>query len=196
MGFKGLTVNTVESDEAHIFAEDDAAFFKCIVGDGNLIFPYGDRFKVSVMGSNQIRVGSGLLAIQGHIGTIPVNDYEDFVLANGTIGEVRYDYLVATFETNGLHGVDTFKLEILQNQSYYSPAYAQGNLDEGTEKVQFPIARIKINGLAISGADMLNDETLTILDLKDKLDNKVRYGTTLPSDDIGNDGDIFILISE
>lgn len=195
MGFKGLTVNTVESEEAHIFAEDDAAFFKCIVGDGNLIFPYGERFYVSVMGSNQIRVGSGLLAIQGHIGTIPVNDYEDFVLANGTIGEVRYDYLVATFETNGLHGVDTFKLEILQNQSYYSPAYAQGNLDDGVEKVQFPLARIKMNGLAISGVDMLNDETLTILDLKEKLNSKIRYGTTEPNNNFGDNGDIYVKIS-
>lgn len=194
MGFKGLTVNTVESEEAHIFAEDDAAFFKCIIGDGNLIFPYGDRFNVSVMGSNQIRVGSGLLAIQGHIGTIPVNDYEDFVLENGTIGAVRYDYLVATFETNGLHGIDIFKLEILTDQSYSSPAYARGNLDEGAERIQFPLARIKMNGLAISGVDMLNDETLTILDLKEKLNSKVQYGTTDPSNTLGNDGDIYIKI--
>lgn len=195
MGFKGLTVNTVESEEAHIYAEDDAAFFKCIVGDGNLIFPYGERFYVSVMGSNQVRVGSGLLAIQGHIGTVPVNDYEDFVLENGTIGTVRYDYLVATFETNGLHGIDTFKLEILSNQAYNYPAYAQGNLDEGAEKVQFPLARIKMNGLAISGVDMLNTETLTMLDLIEKLNGKVRYGTSDPSSSFGEDGDIYVKIS-
>lgn len=195
MGFKGLTVNTIESDEAHIYAEDDAAFFKCIVGGGNLIFPYGDRFFTEVKGSNQIRVSSGLLAIQGHIGTIPVNDYEDFVLENGTIGTVRYDYLVATFETNGLHGVDTFKLEILSNQSYNYPAYAQGDLDSGADKVQFPLARIKMNGLAISGIDMLNDETVTILDLKDKLNSKVRYGTADPNNNFGDNGDIYVKIN-
>lgn len=195
MGFKGLTVNTVESDEAHIFAEDDAAFFKCIVGDGNLIFPYGDRFYVSVMGSNQIRVGSGLLAIQGHIGTIPANDYEDFYLGPGVSGVIRYDYLAATFETTGLHGVDDFKLEILADQSYTYPAYAQGQLDDGTTKVQFLLARIKMNGLAISGVEMLNTETMTLLDLNEKLNGKVRHGSTVPSDSFGNDGDIYIMTS-
>lgn len=193
MGFKGLTVNTLESEEAHIFAEDDAAFFKCILGTGNMILPYGERFSVSILESNKIKVGSGMLVIQGHVGTIPVNDYEEFVLENGTVGVVRYDYLVATFETNGLHGIDSFQLEILSDQSYQSPDYAEGDLDYGATKVQFPLARIKIDGLAVSEAEMLNTETKTIMDLIEELNSKIKYGTEEPSG--GSDGDIYIKIS-
>lgn len=188
MAFKGLTINTPEDQEAHVYAEDHAAMFKCIIGEENILFPYGDRFKVTITGSNQIRVGSGMLAIQGHIGTTPINDYDDFILQNGSSGVVRQDLLVATFETTGLHGTDEFKLEILTNTT----EWATGNLDEGAEKIQMPLAKITMNGLAISNAEQLQTETLSIPDLKRLLDQKVTYGTAEPSASSGNDGDIYV----
>lgn len=191
MAFKGLTVNTPEDEEAHIYAEDHAAMFKCIIGSGNILFPYGDRFKVTITGSNQIRVGSGLLAIQGHIGTTPINDYEDFVLQNGTSGVVRYDLLVATFESSGLHGTDDFYLEVLTNTT----SYTTGDLDAGASKTQMPLAKIVMNGLAISAVEQLQTETLSIPDLLAKLNSKVTYGTSEPSASLGNDGDIYVKIS-
>lgn len=191
MGFKGLTINTDENEEAHIFAEDDAAFFKCIVGDGNIIFPYGDRFAVSILGSNQIKVSSGLLAIQGHIGTIPVNDFEEFTLNNGSAGTVRYDLLVATFGTTGLHGTDDFYLEILSDQVYPNMAYEKGDLDAGATKVQFPLAWIKMDGLALSETEMLNTESRTLSHMP-----RIRFGYDEPSDSLGMDGDIYIVLSE
>ncbi len=190
MAFKGLTINTPEDQEAHIYAEDDAAMFKCIVGDGNVLFPYGDRFAVAITGSNQIRVGSGMLSIQGHIGTTPINEYDDFILENGLSGVVRYDLLVATFETTGLHGTDDFKLEVLTNTTEYTT----GNLDAGAEKVQMPLAKIKMNGLAISEVTMLQTETLSIPGLKALLNSKVTYGTAEPDNTNGNDGDIYVKI--
>lgn len=190
MGFKGLTINTPEDEEAHIYAEDDAALFKCILGSANLLFPYGERFNVSITGSNQIRVGSGMLSIQGHIGTIPVNDYEDFILENGSSGVTRYDLLVATFETSGLHGTDDFRLEVLTNTINWT----SGELDEGAEIVQMPLAKIKMNGLAISEVTMLQTESLTMFALKQLLDQKITYGTANPSDSLGNDGDIYVKI--
>lgn len=196
MGFKGLTVNTLESEEAHIFAEDDAAFFKCIAGKGNIVFPYGERFVTSATGSNKIKVGSGLLAVQGHLGTIPVNDFEEFILDNGIAGTVRYDLLVATFETTGVHGTDTFKLEVLSNQSYPTQSCEKGDLDSGATKVQYPLAWIKMDGLAISSIQMLNKESKTIADLTEELSNKIRYGVQEPSDELGKDGDIYIVLAE
>lgn len=191
MAFKGLTVNTPEDDEAHVYAEDHAAMFKCIIGAGNVLFPYGDRFKVTITGSNQIRVGSGLLAIQGHIGTTPINDYEDFVLQNGSSGVVRYDLLVATFETTGLHGTDDFRLEILTNTT----TCTTGDLDSGAIKTQMPLAKITMNGLAISAVEQLQTETLSIPDLLKMLNQKVTYGTAEPSASSGRNGDIYVKIS-
>lgn len=184
-------MNTPEEEEAHVFAEDHAAMYKCIIGDGNILFPYGDRFAVTITGSNQIRVGSGLLAIQGHIGTIPANDSESFTLQNGSSGIVRSDLLVATFKTSGVHGTDEFFLEVLTNTTNC----ANGNLDSGSFKVQMPIAKIKMNGLAISEVTMLQTETVSIPELKRIIDRKITYGTAEPSDADGEDGDIYIKIT-
>lgn len=188
MGFKGLTVNTPEDEEAHVFAEDHAAMYKCIIGDGNILFPYGERFAVSITGSNQIRVGSGLLAIQGHIGTTPINDYQDFILQNGSSGVVRYDLLVATFETSGLHGTDEFFLEVLTN----TRNCANGTLDDGVKKVQMPLATIKMNGLAISEVTMIQKETVSIPELQRQLAEKIRFGTDEPLASVGKPGDIYV----
>lgn len=189
MAFKGITINTPEDKDAHIYAEDDAAIFKSILGEDSIVFPYGEEFAVSITGSNQIRVGSGLLALQGHLGTIPANDYQDFVLENGTSGVVRKDLLVASFETTGLHGTDDFRLEVLTN----TESVTSENLDNGGTLARMALALITMNGLAISGVSMLRTASLTMSDLKKRLDQKVTYGTSDPPNS-GNDGDIYVKI--
>lgn len=188
MGFKGLTINTDGGDEAHIYAEDHAAMFRCIFGNEDMIFPYGELFKTVITGSNSIRVSSGLLCVQGHLGTIPYNDTQSFILQNGSPGATRKDLLVATFETSGLHGIDTFKLEVLTGTTNCT----KGNLDAGDLKTQFPLAEITIEGLAASSVRMLNEPIMNMSDLKEYLTNKITYGVAEPLDSFGRDGDIYI----
>ena len=44
LGFRGLTINTQESEPAQIYAENDAAIYQAILGDGDLLLNYGNNF--------------------------------------------------------------------------------------------------------------------------------------------------------
>lgn len=51
MGFRGLTINTEAEEAAQIYAENDAAIYQAILGDGDLLLNYGNCFSVDITGS-------------------------------------------------------------------------------------------------------------------------------------------------
>lgn len=192
MAFKGITVNTKETEEAHIFAEDDAAIYKAILGDG--------RYGASVWGGlcsfyselNTVRVASGLLAMQGHVGIIEYGSYQDITLDNGSSGVTRMDLIVAQFTTTGMHGTDTFTLEVIRgtDNSSSAPGYTAENLNNGGKLRQFPIAKVTTSGLTVTAVEQLNVPVLTMAEMQSILKNRITYGTANPSG--GENGDIYI----
>jgi len=192
MSFRGLTINTAETETPHFYAENDAAIYQAILGNGNLLLNFGENFRIEVKSYNTIRVHSGLLSIQGHIGVIEIDDSQDLVLENGTSGVVRNDLLVARFQTTGNHGVDTFSLMVLKGNSDGStPSYYNQDLNDGGKTRDFPIAQVKMNGLSISGATALETPATCMKDLLYALNDRISYGTSQPSG--GKNGDIYIM---
>lgn len=192
MAFRGLTINTNESESPHFYAENDAAIYQAILGDGNLLMQFGENFRIEVLSYNTIRVHSGLLSVQGHMGVIEIDDSQDLVLENGTSGVVRNDLLVARFSTTGNHGIDTFSLVILKGGSNGElPAYNNQDLNDGGKVRDFPIAKITMNGLSISTATALQTPATCMKDMLHALNERITYGTGQPSG--GKDGDIYIM---
>lgn len=192
MAFRGLTINTLESESPHFYAENDAAIYQAILGDGDLLLNFGENFRIDVLSYNTIRVHSGLLSIQGHIGVIEIDDSQDLVLENGTSGVIRNDLLVARFSTTGNHGVDTFEMKILKGGSNGAvPAYNNQDLNNGGKVRDFPVARVTMNGLSISAATPLQKPATCMKDLLYALNNRISFGTAQPSG--GKDGDIYIM---
>lgn len=192
MAFKGLTINTLESADPHVFAEDDAAIYGAILGDGDMVLPYGDAFALSIQSYNTVRVSSGLLAMQGHIGIIEKDDYQDIVLDNGSSGVSRTDLIVAQFTTTGMHGTDEFKLVAITGTpgSTNAPAYTAEDLNNGGKLRQFPIAKVTITSLSVTAVESLNTTMMTMREMADILRNRITSGTGNPSG--GKDGDIYI----
>ena len=192
MAFKGLTVNTPETEEAHIFAEDDAAIYKAIFGDGDMILPYGENFAVSIQSYNTVRVASGLLAMQGHVGIIESGDYQDITLDNGASGITRIDLIVAQFATTGMHGTDSFTLEVIKgtDNSGTPPVYTAENLNSNGKLRQLPIAQVVTSGLTVTTVTMLHAPVMTMAEMQEVLQKRITFGTETPSG--GENGDIYI----
>lgn len=195
MAFRGLTINTPESDIPHFYAENDAAIYQAILGDGDLLLNFGENFRIEVRSYNTIRVHSGLLSVQGHMGVIEIDDSQDLVLENGTSGVLRNDLLVARFSTTGNHGIDTFELKILKGTANGAdPAYNMQDLNDGGKVRDFPLARIPMNGLSIANPVMLQTPATCMKDLLHALNERISWGTVPPSG--GKDGDIYIMYEE
>lgn len=172
MGFRPLTLNTPPEEEAHILAEDDAAIFQSIFGkDG--VFETGDRMKATVINNNQVRVSNGVICVGGHIGRTEYGDYSDMIIENGEISKNRNDIIMAVFSTTGKTGIDEFKIEVKKGTpgiAAEDPEIVKGDLYEGSKIREFPLWRVKLEGINIVGVEQMFNVIPTIPELEEKIE--------------------------
>lgn len=172
MGFKGITMNTPPTEAPHICAEDDAAIFQSIFGcDG--VFNIGQKFEAAVLSNNLVRMGNGVFCVNGHIGRTAYGLYDDFEIANGQSGVNRNDLIVARFQTTGTNGTDTYTVEVKQGTAgpeAADPEITQEDLYQGGKVREYPLYRVKIEGLSIVAVEPLFKIIPTIPELEDRID--------------------------
>ena len=157
MGLKGITVNTAAEAEAHIYAEDDAAIYQSILGM-DAVADIGQQCKAMVISNNKIRVSDGVVVVGGHVARIPYGEYEDCEIANGQTGKNRNDLIVARFETTGTGGVDKMTCKVYQGaagSTAADPSITQDNIYQNGKVREFPLYRVRIEGLNIVAVDQL-----------------------------------------
>lgn len=157
MGLKGITVNTAAEAEAHIYAEDDAAIYQSILGM-DAVADIGQQCKATVISNNKIRVSDGVVVVGGHVARIPYGEYEDCEIANGQTGKNRNDLIVARFETTGSGGVDKMTCKVYQGtagSTAADPSITQDNIYQNGKVREFPLYRVRIEGLNIVSVDQL-----------------------------------------
>ena len=157
MGLKGITVNTAAEAEAHIYAEDDAAIYQSILGM-DAVADIGQKCKATVISNNKIRVSDGVVVVGGHVARIPYGEYEDCEIANGQTGKNRNDLIVARFETTGSGGVDKMTCKVYQGtagSTAADPRITKDNIYQNGKVREFPLYRIRLEGLNIVAVDQL-----------------------------------------
>lgn len=151
MAFKALTVNTPPAQAAHILAEDDAAIYGGLLGQ-DCVLPLGQKLKATVISNNKVRIADGVVSVGGHIGRVISGDYEDMTIANGVSGKKRNDIIAARFIAGASGGADTYKLVVVQGAAGTTasdPVTVRGDLYSGDKQRDYPLWRVKIEGLSI-----------------------------------------------
>lgn len=170
MALKALTLNTPAADKAHIFAEDDAAIYQSIIGNDG-VFDIGEKFKTTVISNNKVRVGNGVLNVQGHIARTVYGDYTDMTIENGVSGKKRNDLIVAKFTVGS--DSDAFVLEVkkgVAGTTATDPAVTKGDLYNGSKVRELPLWRVKIENLSIVKVEQMFTVNATNKGLLDKID--------------------------
>lgn len=180
-GMKGITVNTAPEAEPHIYAEDDAAVYQAIFG-GDGVFTIGQACKATVLSNNKVRVADGVVCVGGHMARIPYGEYEDCEIMNGQSRKNRNDIIVAKFETTGTGGIDTMTCEVIQGtagETAVDPELTQDNIYAGGKVREYPLYRVKIEGLSITAVEQMFKIIPSNKDLADRLDKDyiLAYGT-------------------
>lgn len=156
-GLKGITVNTAPEDEPHIHAEDDAAVFQSIFGEDG-VSSIGQACKATVLSNNKVRIADGVLFVGGHFARIPYGEYVDCEIENGQSEKNRNDIIVAKFETTGSGGIDTMTCEVKKGTAGTTatdPELTQDDIYESGKIREFPLYRVKIEGLSIVEVERL-----------------------------------------
>lgn len=170
-GMKGITVNTTPEAEPHIYAEDDAAIYKAIFG-GDGVSTIGQACKATVLSNNKVRIADGVLCVDGHMARIPYGEYEDCEIMNGQSGKNRNDIIVAKFETTGTGGIDTMTCEAIQGiagETAVDPELTQDDIYAGGKVREYPLYRVKIEGLSITAVEQMFRIIPSNKDLTEKL---------------------------
>lgn len=187
---KALNINTPPEAEPHIYAEDDAAIYKAIFG-GDGVSTIGQACKATVLSNNKVRIADGVLCVDGHMARIPYGEYEDCEIMNGQSGKNRNDIIVAKFETTGTGGIDTMTCEVIQGtagETAVDPEVTQDDIYAGGKVREYPLYRVKIEGLSITATEQMFE---TIPSNKD-LSNKV---AELNSNKIGNKDNLISMLA-
>ena len=170
-GLKALNINTPPEAEPHIYAEDDAAIYKAIFG-GDGVSTIGQACKATVLSNNKVRIADGVLCVDGHMARIPYGEYEDCEIMNGQSGKNRNDIIVAKFETTGTGGIDTMTCEVIQGtagETAVDPELTQDDIYAGGKVREYPLYRVKIEGLSITAVEQMFEIIPSNKDLTEKL---------------------------
>ena len=172
VGLKALNINTPPEAEPHIYAEDDAAIYKAIFG-GDGVSTIGQACKATVLSNNKVRIADGVLCVDGHMARIPYGEYEDCEIMNGQSGKDRNYIIVAKFETTGTGGIDTMTCEVIQGtagETAVDPELTQDDIYAGGKVREYPLYRVKIEGLSITDVEQMFEIIPSNKDLSKLLD--------------------------
>ena len=150
-----MNIITGYRGEAHITAQMDRDINRGIFGsDAYVVKLSGSNLSATIVSANEIRIGSGMIVAQGCMAEIPYGTTESLTIANGSQGMQRRDLIVVRYTRNTSTGVEDMSLIVKTGtpaaSSPSTPAYTSGSIANGATLVEFPLYRVKIDGLTIT----------------------------------------------
>lgn len=154
-----MEIVTGSTGEAHVTPIDDA------VRNTNfgyytdkVVFDTFRGLEAIAITANEVRVYGGYGMNQGRIFKIDRSEYDSVTIENGSQGVKRADLIVARYIMNSQTGFEGISLAVIKGQSgqvYTDPSYTTGNINEGATEDDFPLYRVKVNGIVIEAVEPL-----------------------------------------
>ena len=142
----------------HITADQLADFQRGLLGD-SCILPVGSKMEVNIQTANQITVADGVVIYDGREIHIPYGTSENVSITSGTQGMMRNDIVCLQYNRDESSGVESVEFVTIAGTPAASdpqdPAYSNLDIRTGVFMSQKPFCRVRLNGTAIEGIDML-----------------------------------------
>ena len=153
-----LDLVTGYKGQNHVTAEQWADFNRGIYGDA-AILPIGNKMQVEIQTANQITVKDGTGVFDGRQVYIGYGESENIAIESGTQQMLRHDIVVIKYTKDETSGVENVAFEVIIGTPVASdpadPTYQDMDIRTGVFTSQKPFCRVRLNGVAIEGVDML-----------------------------------------
>ena len=153
-----LDLVTGYKGQNHVTAEQWADFNRGIYGDA-AILPIGNKMQVEIQTANQITVKDGTGVFDGRQVYIGYGESENIAIESGTQQMLRNDIVVIKYTKDESSGIENVAFEVVTGVPVASdpqdPAYQDMDIRTGVFTSQKPFCRVRLNGVAIEGVDML-----------------------------------------
>lgn len=142
----------------HVTAEQIADFNRGIFGNA-AILPVGSKMEVEIQTANRITVKDGVAVLDGREVYIGYGKNEAVNLTSGTQGMKRHDIVVVEYKKEEKSGIESVALKVVLGTPNATkatdPIVKDVDIRTGTSHSEKPFCRVRLNGTAIEGIDML-----------------------------------------
>lgn len=155
----------------HITSADQGSFNAGIIGKNKYILSTGNQFAAEIVSNNLVKIKDGDLVNQGRHIRIEANDYEECTIENGTQSRYRNDLIVARYSKNADTGIESMSIVVIKGTASTSsspadPTYTSGDILNGALTDDFPLYRVRLNGLSITAVEpMFGDPVRNLSEL-------------------------------
>lgn len=157
----------------HITPADDAGLHRSTFGSGDYVLASGSQLAAQAESATEIRIADGELVMQGRHARNETG-YEPVPIANGTQGMYRNDLIVARYAIDASTSVESISLVAITGTAATGtaadPSYNIGDIDSG-ETRDFPLYRVRLNGVNIEGIDQLFNVAKSSKELEADIDD-------------------------
>lgn len=154
-----MRIITGSTGTTHVTSQDDRSLNACIYSQDNVVFNVGSKFAHTVVDNNTIIIADGDLLLQGCHARIDYNLSEEVAIDTGALGMKRVDFICARYSIDTSTGYESVNLHVVKGTAsaseYVDPEVEEGLLREGAQTVDFPLYRVKLNGINIEDVEQL-----------------------------------------
>lgn len=156
----------------HITSQQDRQKHQGIFGDGAYILNTGNMLAPEVQSSNKIHIKDGALMFQGALFTVKVGTYDEVTINNGNQGMKRKDLIVARYTYDSSDNIEAGEWAVIQGtpaaDNPVVPEVTSGDIQAGDNVVECPVFVVNLDGINVTGIDIIPEVMDTIPDLISK----------------------------
>lgn len=162
MAQKAITIFTPDTEDPHIYAEDDAQVHRAIFG-GSGITDADDMLAATIVDNNTIRLASGLYSNQGYLHVVPAGETLSLTIGSGTADVYRRDLIVSEFVRGGGSTSDSLLFKVIAGteapnlSEAQRPSLTQDNIAAGGSTRQEALYEVVISGTTITEINRIAD---------------------------------------
>ena len=170
-----MKILTGKTGTPHVTSRQFRQFIESVAGQGSYILQSGENLEPELQTNNSLKIRSGTMAHHGNLSVVDIGTYDEVTIANGTQGRQRIDLVVNRYTRNEPSGVESNTWVVIQGTPAASnpatPAYTEGNLQEGDLVDDCPVFRIHLNGINVTKVEKLLSVTPNIPTINAYLSN-------------------------
>lgn len=167
-----LNLMTGYAGEPHITSADDGAVNASIYGASKYVLNTGQKFAYELVSNNLIKIKDGYAINQGRKIGQAISDYEELTIDNGLQGVKRSDIIAIRYSKNLDTGIESAEFVVIKGTSgdtYKDPEHITGNIIQGDAVDDFPLYRVKINGLSVSAVEPLFNVLVSMEEMQNEI---------------------------
>ena len=167
-----MKIMTGKTGAPHVTSQQFRQLVEGTVGQDSYILTSGENLEPELQTNNLLKIRSGMMSHHGNLSVVELGTYDEVTIQNGTQGMKRIDLVVNRYTRNEETGVEENNWVVIQGtpaaESPSSPAYTNGNLQDGDLVDDCPVFRVHLDGINVTEIEKLLDVVGNISDLNGK----------------------------